>query len=382
MARHVNRIEQRGCRLLVPLALVALAGVADAAPGRARAAIDGGTNSVTMVVANKKGKVVFTGKIGTALGEGRVAEDDPLGRAAQRRTYAGYKRLVAKAISLGVAREDISLVMTAAARDARRAPTRDERKRGMRTGVEFRDRVRKHLVPAARILEEDEEADYGFFGALLGVPRSADPDERFVVVDTGGGSHQVTVGTRDAVEFHGSRKVGSFVVKREVFAPLLPEGGHTLDGAGLAQADQAIARHLVELPRDRAGNPMAVSTDGATLVLTGGFAHFMRVHFQREEVTRAELVALRTELARRKLPARLRFIRRHHDGSALSDAELVELGLETHFTRSASPRGASLPAKATLILRLLDLLGRGQPDAVIRLSTTDVRHHLLDEASK
>jgi hypothetical protein len=370
---------------LATLALGGLGGLAEAgksartASRPARAAIDVGSASVKAVVSDPRGRIVLDAKIGSGLGQG-VVPGKPLPAANQARTLAAIRSLRQEAHALGVKDRDIQLVMTAAARNATTPPSSAERHAGARTGRGFLRRVQRLGIGDARILSAAEEADLGYRGAILGLaaPDAAPSTRPVLVIDTGGGSHQLTLGTGEAINFKGSTQIGSHAVRERILAGLESATG-TLDDDALAVADAELVRLVPELPRDAttAGPLGWRPSDGAEVVLTGGFAHFLRGHFQKDRVTRAEVVALRRELARRDPKARRAYIERRADGSPLSADERLKLGLDRVDGKAENARGASLPAKASLILRLFDLLDLGGPDASITLSTTDARHALV-----
>jgi exopolyphosphatase / guanosine-5'-triphosphate,3'-diphosphate pyrophosphatase len=143
------------------------------------AALDVGTNSTRLLVADVDGGSVVAEHaremIITRLGKGvdRTGRFDP---AALRRTLdvlAGYEATCRR---LGVSRRRV--VATSATRDA-----------GNRQ--EFLDGVRALLGVDAEVLSGEEEAATAFRGATHDLPG----EERTLVVDIGGGSTELIVGT-------------------------------------------------------------------------------------------------------------------------------------------------------------------------------------------
>lgn len=142
------------------------------------AAIDIGTNSVLLLVAERRGgevaPVVERATI-TRLGKGvdKTRALDPL---AIDRTLACLSDYAAVMRAEGVARVDA--VGTSALRDAQ-------------GGADFIARAREILGVAPRVISGQEEARLTFAGALAGIPHA---DEPVLVYDIGGGSTEIIVG--------------------------------------------------------------------------------------------------------------------------------------------------------------------------------------------
>jgi exopolyphosphatase/guanosine-5'-triphosphate,3'-diphosphate pyrophosphatase len=143
------------------------------------AAFDVGTNSTRLLVADVEGGRVVAeharGMIITRLGKGvdRTGRFDP---AALRRTLDVLAGFEATCRRLGVSRR--RLVATSATRDA-----------GNRQ--EFLDGVRALLGVDAEVLTGEEEAATAYRGVTHDLPG----EERTLVVDIGGGSTELIVGT-------------------------------------------------------------------------------------------------------------------------------------------------------------------------------------------
>ena len=162
------------------------------------AAIDCGTNSIRLLVAD-----VTTGDDGTAeqrdvhremrivrLGQGVDATGE-LAPEALERTRAALVDYTAVIRQEGA--ERVRMVATSATRDAR---NRDD----------FFGMVQDTLGIDAEVISGDEEATLSFVGAV----GDLDPDDGpFVVVDVGGGSTELVVGTLDGREGDGAgRTIG------------------------------------------------------------------------------------------------------------------------------------------------------------------------------
>jgi exopolyphosphatase/guanosine-5'-triphosphate,3'-diphosphate pyrophosphatase len=160
------------------------------------AAIDCGTNSIRLLVADLPDDAAQTGTAtartattGTALtdvvrrmeivrlGEG-VDRTGVLSAAAIERTRTALAGYAAEIHRLGA--ERIRMVATSASRDAGNAD-------------EFTAMVRDTLGSAPEVVSGDEEARLSFAGAVRGLPAEATPP--YLVVDIGGGSTEFVLGT-------------------------------------------------------------------------------------------------------------------------------------------------------------------------------------------
>jgi exopolyphosphatase / guanosine-5'-triphosphate,3'-diphosphate pyrophosphatase len=332
--------------------------------GRYRAAIDMGSSSIKMVVTDSRGRVVRDVKVGASLGRG-IGPDRLLPRANQERAVAGLKGFIAAARRYGIEPGEIDVITTAAVRNANGRVTRAARDQGKATGRQFIERqVRGDLgLVRARILTGRQEALLGYKGALAGI--DAGSTARFVVVDTGGGSHQVIAGTRSAILEAGSTQIGSNYVAEKV---LVDSRGRRLDVLGprdLARADRRLARAVPSLPISsesaRGGEPVAI----------GGVSKFLRAYFRKDQVSRQELEALHIEVGALPAARRLALVSRDASGKPFTRLERSMLGLAA--PKGEGDYGDKLPAKLTLLLRLMEILD----EPTLRLSPTDARHALV-----
>lgn len=155
------------------------------------ATVDLGTNSTRLLVAD-----VDDGRLTeverrieiTRLGEGVDAGRRILPAAAERveKCVAGYAETIA---ALGA--ERALAYATSAIRDAV-------------NGAEFLQRLEQRLGIRTRLLSGGEEALLTFDGVTAGLPL----ERRTLVVDLGGGSTELIVGTEGGVEFHTSVDLG------------------------------------------------------------------------------------------------------------------------------------------------------------------------------
>jgi exopolyphosphatase/guanosine-5'-triphosphate,3'-diphosphate pyrophosphatase len=147
------------------------------APGTRRAAIDIGTNSVLLLIAERAGDawrpLVDRATI-TRLGQG-VDRTRELAPEARERTLAALRDYAEVLHTHGVTELDV--VGTSAMRDAR-------------GGREFADQAAQVLGVAPRILSGAEEAEVTFTGTLSGL----ELDGGVTVFDVGGGSTEVIRG--------------------------------------------------------------------------------------------------------------------------------------------------------------------------------------------
>jgi exopolyphosphatase / guanosine-5'-triphosphate,3'-diphosphate pyrophosphatase len=158
------------------------------------AVVDIGTNSTRLLVADVDGAGALTEVERrtevTRLGQG-VDRDGVLAEEAMQRvfaTLADYRRRIdSQRAQRAVA------VLTSAVRDAA-------------NGAEFAARVRDEHGLDARTIGGDEEARLTFLGATSGRPQ--DDSIPMVVIDIGGGSTELVVGSGRRVSFHVSTQAG------------------------------------------------------------------------------------------------------------------------------------------------------------------------------
>jgi exopolyphosphatase / guanosine-5'-triphosphate,3'-diphosphate pyrophosphatase len=158
------------------------------------AVVDIGTNSTRLLVADVDddgalAEVERRTEV-TRLGQG-VDRDGVLGEEAIGRVLTavgGYRRR----IDVHGAERAVA-VLTSAARDAA-------------NGAQFAARVRDEHGLDARVIDGDEEARLTFLGATNSRP--ADDPTPTVVIDIGGGSTELVMGSGREVSFHVSTQVG------------------------------------------------------------------------------------------------------------------------------------------------------------------------------
>lgn len=155
------------------------------------AVVDIGTNSTRLLVADADAdgvEQVDRRSIVTRLGEG-LERTGELGEAPRARVFAVLDEYAAAMDEHGA--EVRTAVLTSAVRDAA-------------NGSQFLSEVRTRYDLEADTITGDEEARLTFLGATS----SRDVDTPVLVVDIGGGSTELVIGTADGVAFHVSTQVG------------------------------------------------------------------------------------------------------------------------------------------------------------------------------
>lgn len=158
------------------------------------AVIDIGTNSTRLLVADVTGgrvEEIERSSTVTRLGQG-VDSAGRLAPEAMERVFAvlGSYRERIDALGAGAATTG---VLTSAVRDAE-------------NGAEFTSQVRERYGIDARTIAGDEEAQLTFAGATS--RRDPDDSTPTLVIDIGGGSTELVIGTRGEVDFHVSTQAG------------------------------------------------------------------------------------------------------------------------------------------------------------------------------
>lgn len=316
-------------------------GVAELPGGRVRAfaTIDMGSSSAKILVQtvgpDGRLRTVVDRKIGTALGKG-VGVGDVLPEASQERALGVLRTLLTDAAAQGLPAAEVSLIATAAVRNAR-------------NGEAFMARVRDDLgLTKARVLSGDEEAELGYLGAIAAARTGR--AQRFATIDLGGGSFQLAVGSESRMERGGSTQIGS----NYVMDHLLP--ARILAADDFTRADAHLAAHA----------PMPLSPELLTdrrLVAVGGVSKFLRAHFGRDTITQEQVDALRREVGALAPEQRGPFVQ-----AGKQAHQLDALGIATDA--QARDYAAKLPASATLLLHIMRALGAER----LTVSSTDARH--------
>lgn len=262
-----------------------------ASPQRAPrvAAIDIGTNSVLLLVAEMQGGVprpLLERATITRLGQG-VDRTRTLAPEAIDRTLDCLR---AYAVDIAEhAPEQLLVVGTSAMRDAA-------------GGATFRERAREILGVEPRVASGDEEADLTFLGALSGLPVEGE----VLVFDVGGGSTEIIVG---AVP-RGGRPAAREKISLDIGSVRLTERhvrGDPPTAEELSRVREDVRAALARVPFRPSGAVVGVA---GTVTTIAAFAKDIvpydgaRVH--GAELSLAELEESTTELSRLTLDERTR----------------------------------------------------------------------------
>ena len=157
-----------------------------------RAAVIGiGSNSVRSLLVDVAGtefKRLRRDREGTRLFAG-LDEAGNLDRESMEKTVAAVRRMASDAAQLGA--EKLAIFATSAARDAA-------------NGAEFMATVERETGIPLRIISGEEEAELSFLGASAAVKA-----ERCGMIDIGGGSTEIAIGTPAGIESAFSCQMGA-----------------------------------------------------------------------------------------------------------------------------------------------------------------------------
>jgi exopolyphosphatase / guanosine-5'-triphosphate,3'-diphosphate pyrophosphatase len=268
------------------------------------AAIDIGTNSVLLVVAERRGDLlipIVERETITRLGAG-VDRTRELAVGACARTLACLADYRCILDQLAVARLDV--VGTSAMRDARGAS-------------ELVEQVGELLGVAPRVLTGLEEAELTFEGAVVGLPI----DGELSVFDVGGGSTEIVVGTRE----RNSARAAS-AVSLELGSVRLFERECSSDPATereLAQLDARIAHELARVPFSARGTLVGVAGTVTTLAaMDQRLTSYDPTRMHGAKLTRASVDRLARQLGALSIAAR-----RALPGLAPGRADVIAVGV-------------------------------------------------------
>ena len=164
-----------------------------------KAAVIGiGSNSVRCLLAETGDGAfnrIWRGREGTRLFAGLDGQGN-LNPESMEKTVAAVAQMAREARERGA--ESLSVFATSAARDAR-------------NGAAFAEAVRQAAGIAPRILTGEEEAGYSFIGAS-----AVAPGKRCGVIDIGGGSTEIAVGSPEGIEGSFSCQMGAVRLYRRL----------------------------------------------------------------------------------------------------------------------------------------------------------------------
>ena len=164
-----------------------------------RAAVIGiGSNSVRSLLADVSGadfQRLWRDREGTRLFAGLDGTGN-LNRDAMDKTVSAVRRMASEVRQKGA--EELAIFETSAARDAA-------------NGQEFMEEVKQEAGVPLRIISGEEEAELSFLGASAAL--SAD---RCGMIDIGGGSTEIAIGTRAGIECAFSCQMGAVRLYRRL----------------------------------------------------------------------------------------------------------------------------------------------------------------------
>ena len=164
-----------------------------------RAAVIGiGSNSVRSLLADVSGadfQRLWRDREGTRLFAGLDGTGN-LNRDAMDKTVSAVRRMASEVRQKGA--EELAIFATSAARDAA-------------NGQEFMEEVKREAGVPLRIISGEEEAELSFLGASAAL--SAD---RCGMIDIGGGSTEIAIGTRAGIECAFSCQMGAVRLYRRL----------------------------------------------------------------------------------------------------------------------------------------------------------------------
>lgn len=160
-----------------------------------RAAIDIGTNTVLLLVAESDGNTIVPllekqeiPRLGKQVDAARNLSRESIRKVET--VLCNYRDIITSGYG------DIPVIVTATSA-VRDASNRDH----------FLDYIKENTGFDIRILSGDDEAEWTFFGALA--PLMLPPDQQVLVVDIGGGSTELAAGRKDELQQFLSMDMGS-----------------------------------------------------------------------------------------------------------------------------------------------------------------------------
>jgi exopolyphosphatase/guanosine-5'-triphosphate,3'-diphosphate pyrophosphatase len=248
-------------------------------PGERAAAVDMGTNSIRLLVAERRDHEPFElarDMVITRLGQG-VDETRRLDPEALRRTVAVLRRHVGRARALGT--ERVRVAATSAVRDASNR-------------AELFGAVRTLVGADPEVLTGEQEASLSFTGATRGLDRPGP----FLVFDIGGGSTELVLG-REHPDTAVSVNMGSVRLTERVPPPDPPTGEDLRAMADVAADALTEAERAV--PVGRAATLVGVAGTTTTVqALALGLPFYDPEAIHRSVLSRADAERVTVELAR------------------------------------------------------------------------------------
>ncbi|MEN8674088.1 Ppx/GppA phosphatase family protein [Nocardioides sp.] len=233
------------------------------------AAIDCGTNTIKLLVTGASGETLAREARMVRLGEG-VDATGRLSPDALQRTFAAIDEYALLVQHHEVRR--IRFCATSATRDAENAE-------------EFAAGVAARLGVRPEVLTGEEEAALAFAGAVEHLGLDRHPDGDVLVVDIGGGSTEVIVGT-------AGRSTPRAACSMDIGSVRLHERHLRLDPPGRREIEAAVAdieRALDDCPFDLAGASTVIGVAGTITTVAAGVLGL--ASYDREAIDRQVLAA-------------------------------------------------------------------------------------------
>ena len=267
-----------------------------------RAAVIGiGSNSVRSLLADVSGadfQRLWRDREGTRLFAGLDGTGN-LNRDAMDKTVSAVRRMASEVRQKGA--EELAIFATSAARDAA-------------NGQEFMEEVKQEAGVPLRIISGEEEAELSFLGASAAL--SAD---RCGMIDIGGGSTEIAIGTRAGIECAFSCQMGAVRLYRRLRLEH-PDDMKPVEVAAAEILDEHLRSFReLELPKAWVGTGGTFTTLAA-MVLEQPWTDRTHVHWT--SITSTEIRDIGEKLAGMKVEERIKL-----PGLQPSRADIVVHGI-------------------------------------------------------
>ena len=267
-----------------------------------RAAVIGiGSNSVRSLLADVSGadfQRLWRDREGTRLFAGLDGAGN-LNRDAMDKTVSAVRRMASEVRQKGA--EELAIFATSAARDAA-------------NGREFMEEVKQEAGVPLRIISGEEEAELSFLGASAALPA-----ERCGMIDIGGGSTEIAIGTRAGIECAFSCQMGAVRLYRRLRLEH-PDDMKPVEVAAAEILDEHLRSFSeLELPKAWVGTGGTFTTLAA-MVLEQPWTD--RTHVHGTSITSTEIRDIGEKLAGMKVEERIKL-----PGLQPSRADIVVHGI-------------------------------------------------------
>ena len=267
-----------------------------------RSAVIGiGSNSVRVLLGENAGDAVkrlWRDREGTRLFAGLDGTGN-LNRDAMDKTVSAVRRMASEVRQKGA--EELAIFATSAARDAA-------------NGQEFMEEVKREAGVPLRIISGEEEAELSFLGASAAL--SAD---RCGMIDIGGGSTEIAIGTRAGIECAFSCQMGAVRLYRRLRLEH-PDDMKPVEVAAAEILDEHLRSFReLELPKAWVGTGGTFTTLAA-MVLEQPWTD--RTHVHGTSITSTEIRDIGEKLAGMKVEERIKL-----PGLQPSRADIVVHGI-------------------------------------------------------